>query len=337
MKATVDAFDGTVTLYAMDENDPVLQTWMKAFPGMVQPHETISDELRAHFRYPEDMFKVQRELLTKYHVKNAQEFYSTQTFWNVPQDPTIEGGLDPNSDTANQPPYYVYAQAPGQDKPTFQITSALTPLARQYLAAWMTVSSDPEDYGKMTVLKLPTGGGQQLEGPVQVQNAFQSNPKFTQDRTLLGNQSVDIIYGNLLTLPVAGGFLYVEPVYIQQRNAQSYPQLARVLVSFGGRIGVASTLNEALDEVFGEGTGEAATGPAQEEAGGDGSGDDEQQQAPPPKDEQREPDQQKTPPQDSGDSDMDQAVADILGRKACDLAYTHFALGGNLGVRWVLP
>src|SRR5690606_28183277 len=129
--------------------------------------------------------------------------------------------------------------------------------------------------------------------------------------TLLGNQSVDIIYGNLLTLPVAGGFLYVEPVYIQQRNAQSYPQLARVLVSFGGRIGVASTLNEALDEVFGEGTGEAATGPAQEEAGGDGSGDDEQQQAPPPKDEQREPDQQKTPPQDSGNSDMDQAVADI--------------------------
>jgi uncharacterized membrane protein (UPF0182 family) len=311
VKATVDAFDGTVTLYAMDENDPVLQTWMKAFPGMVQPHETISDELRAHFRYPEDMFKVQRELLTKYHVKNAQEFYSTQTFWNVPQDPTIEGGLDPNSDTANQPPYYVYAQAPGQDKPTFQITSALTPLARQYLAAWMTVSSDPEDYGKMTVLKLPTGGGQQLEGPVQVQNAFQSNPKFTQDRTLLGNQSVDIIYGNLLTLPVAGGFLDVEPVYIQQRNAQSYPQLARVLVSFGGRIGVASTLNEALDEVFGEGTGEAATGPAQEEAGGDGSGDDEQQQAPPPKDEQREPDQQKTPPQDSGNSDMDQAVADI--------------------------
>ena len=167
------------------------------------------------------MFKVQRELLTKYHVKNAQEFYSTQTFWNVPQDPTIEGGLDPNSDTANQPPYYVYAQAPGQDKPTFQITSALTPLARQYLAAWMTVSSDPEDYGKMTVLKLPTGGGQQLEGPVQVQNAFQSNPKFTQDRTLLGNQSVDIIYGNLLTLPVAGGFLYVEPVYIQQRTPRA--------------------------------------------------------------------------------------------------------------------
>lgn len=263
VKATVDAFDGTVTLYSMDDNEPVLKAWRNVFPGIVKPSSEVTPELREHFRYPEDIFKVQRELLTKYHVRNPQEFYSTQTFWNVPQDPTQEGGLDPNSDTAKQPAYYLLAQAPGQNDPRFQLTSALTPLARQYLAAWATVSSDPEDYGRITVLRLPTGGGQQLEGPVQVQNAFQSNPKFTQDRTLLGNQSVDIIYGNLLTLPVAGGFLYVEPVYIQQRNAQSYPQLARVLVSFGGRIGVASTLNGALDEVFGEGSGDAATGPAQ--------------------------------------------------------------------------
>ncbi|CAM3177508.1 UPF0182 family protein [Saccharomonospora xinjiangensis] len=307
VKATVDAYDGTVTLYEMDKKDPVLKTWMKTFPGLVKPNKEITPELREHFRYPEDIFKVQRELLTKYHVKNAQEFYSTQTFWNVPQDPTEEGGLDPNSDTANQPPYYIYAQAPGQKEPTFQITSALTPLARQYLAAWVTVSSEPDEYGKMTVLKLPTGGGQQLEGPVQVQNAFQSNPKFTQDRTLLGNQSVDIIYGNLLTLPVAGGFLYVEPVYIQQRNAQSYPQLARVLVSFGGRIGVASTLNEALDEVFGEGTGEAATGPADDGSSGGDTGD---QQQPP-----QNPggDDQASPPAngDQNEAEIAQAVDDI--------------------------
>jgi uncharacterized membrane protein (UPF0182 family) len=159
----------------------------------------------------------------------------------------------------------------------------------------VTVSSDPKSYGKISVLRLPTGGGQQLEGPVQVQNAFQSNPKFTQDRTLLGNQSVDLIYGNLLTLPVAGGFLYVEPVYIQQKNAQSYPQLARVLVSFGGRIGVASTLNGALDEVFGKGTGQAATGPAE---GG----------APPPPDQKQE---QKPGGGGGGNPDLDKAVTDI--------------------------
>ncbi|MFC4001836.1 UPF0182 family protein [Prauserella oleivorans] len=304
VKATVDAFDGTVNLYQVDDKDPVLSAWMNVFPGIVKPSSEVTNELREHFRYPEDMFKIQRELLTKYHVQNPQEFYSTQTFWNVPQDPTQEGGLDPNSDAAKQPPYYVLAQAPGQNQPTFQLTSALTPLARQYLAAWVTVSSDPENYGKMTVLRLPTGGNQ-LEGPVQVQNAFQSNPAFTQDRTLLGNQSVDIIYGNLLTLPVAGGFMYVEPIYIQQRNAQSYPQLARVLVSFGGKIGFASTLNGALDQVFGEGTGEAATGPAQ------GSPDDATgaPTTPPPTGTQ----QQQPPPADggSGNADLSQAVADI--------------------------
>ncbi|MFF5991971.1 UPF0182 family protein [Prauserella flavalba] len=302
VKATVDAFNGTVNLYEMDQNDPVLDAWMKVFPGMVKPNSEISSELRDHLRYPEDLFKIQRELLTKYHVQRPQEFYSTQTFWNVPQDPTQPGGLDPNSDAAKQPPYYVLAQSPGQDQPTFQLTSALTPLARQYLAAWATVSSDPDSYGEITVLRLPTGGSQ-VEGPVQVQNAFQSNPAFTQDRTLLGNQSVDILYGNLLTLPVAGGFLYVEPIYIQQRNAQSYPQLARVLVSFGGRIGFSSTLNGALDEVFGEGTGDAATGPAQEPP------DDTGTSTPSP---ESPTDQQQPPPATGGNNaDLDQAVADI--------------------------
>ncbi len=312
VKATVDAFDGTVELYEMDQKDPVLDTWMDIFPGMVKPHSEITDELRQHFRYPNDIFKVQRELLTKYHVNNAQEFYSTQTFWNVPQDPTEEGGTDPTQNVANQPPYYLYAEAPGQDQPQFQLTSALTPLERQYLAAWMTVSSHPDNYGRMTVLKLPTSGGQQLEGPIQVQNAFQSNPKFTQDRTLLGNESVNIIYGNLLTLPVAGGFLYVEPVYIQQRQDQSYPQLARVLVSFNGRIGVASTLSESLDQVFGEGTGEAATGPA--EGTGDGSeGSPDQQEQTPPEDGEQPPEQGQQPPQDgqSQSPEANQAVADI--------------------------
>ncbi|ASR34416.1 hypothetical protein BAY61_04760 [Prauserella marina] len=307
VKATVDAFDGNVDLYSMDDNEPVLKAWRSVFPDTVKSESEISPELRQHFRYPEDMFKIQRELLTKYHVRNPQEFFSTQTFWNVPQDPTQEGGLDPNSDAAKQPAYYMLAQAPGQEQPTFQLTSALTPLARQYLAAWVTVSSDPDDYGKINVLRLPTDGSVQLEGPVQVQNAFQSNPKFTQDRTLLGNQSVDIIYGNQLTLPVAGGFLYVEPIYIQQRNAQSYPQLARVLVSYGGKIGFDSTLNGALDDLFGEGTGQAATGPAQDEPA---VPDDETDTSTPPPSETNE---QSVPPANGGgdNADLEQAVADI--------------------------
>ncbi|MCP2253700.1 hypothetical protein LY13_002454 [Prauserella aidingensis] len=316
VKATVDAFDGTVDLYQMDKQDPVLKAWMKTFPGVVKPKSQISDELEQHFRYPEDIFKLQRELITQYHVENAQEFYATQTFWNVPQDPTTDGGLDPNSDAAKLPAYYTYSQSPWQDEPHFQLTSALTQLRRQYLAAWMSVSSDPGSYGDIRVLRLPTSGERQIEGPVQVQNAFQSHPEFTQDRTLLGNQSVDLIYGNLLTLPVADGFLYVEPIYVQQRNSQSYPQLARVIVSFGGRIGFDSTLKGALDQVFGEGSGDAATGPESGDAAGqDGSGNNGDNQ----QGDNQQGDNQQGGNQDGGNNndgggnsgEMNQVVQDI--------------------------
>ncbi|HEV7976877.1 UPF0182 family protein [Amycolatopsis sp.] len=259
VKATVDAFNGTVTLYSIDDKEPVLNAWEKVFPGLVKPSSEISPDLRAHFRYPEDLFKVQRELLAKYHVNDPQEFYAQQAFWSIPQDPTQEGGANANAaGVANQPGYYVLADAPGENKTTFQLTSPLTGLQRQYLAAWVSVSSDPGDYGAMRVLRLPTAaaGASQVDGPVQVQNRFQSDPNFAQQRTFYTNQSVNIIFGNLITLPVAGGFLYVEPMYIRQRNQNSYPQLARVLVAFGPKIGFSSTLQGALDQVFGAGTGE---------------------------------------------------------------------------------
>ncbi|GAB2960781.1 UPF0182 protein [Amycolatopsis acidiphila] len=266
VKATVDAFDGTVTLYSVDDKDPVLKAWESVFPGTVKPSSDISPDLRAHFRYPEDLFKVQRELLAKYHVDDPQEFYTTNTFWNVPQDPTQEGGTNLDaSGLANQPGYYVLAEAPGEGSPTFQLTSSLTALQRQYLAAWMSVSSDPKDYGTIRVLRLPTtaAGNSQVDGPVQVQNKFQSDSRFAQERTLFSNQSVTVIFGNLITLPLEGGFLYVEPVYIQQRNQNSYPQLARVLVAYGSKVGFASTLGDALKQVFGDGANQQATSPTQ--------------------------------------------------------------------------
>jgi uncharacterized membrane protein (UPF0182 family) len=266
VKATVDAFNGTVTLYSVDDKDPVLKAWEQVFPGTVKPSSAISPDLRAHFRYPEDLFKVQRELLAKYHVGDPQEFYTTNTFWNVPQDPTQEGGTNLDaSGLANQPGYYVLAQAPSESQATFQLTSPLTALQRQYLAAWMSVSSDPADYGTIRVLRLPTtaAGNSQVDGPVQVQNKFQSDSRFAQERTLFSNQSVTVIFGNLITLPLAGGFLYVEPVYIQQRNQNSYPQLARVLVAYGSKVGFASTLGDALKQVFGDSANQGPTAPTQ--------------------------------------------------------------------------
>jgi uncharacterized protein len=261
VKATVDAYDGTVTLYAFDESDPVLKTWMKAFPGTVQPASAISPELRAHFRYPEDQFKVQRELLTRYHVDNPIEFYGNVSFWDVPSDPTVQAG---GAGGAPQPPYYVLAGAPSAEgqatsTPVFQLTSALVFRNRDILSAYMSVSSDPDTYGQITVLQLPPDT--QTLGPQQVQTRFVGSPEVSANLGLLsrGGQST-IDYGNLLTLPVAGGLLFVEPVYIERANQQSsYPQLARVLVFYNGRVGYDANLSVALDEVFGAGAGAAAT------------------------------------------------------------------------------
>jgi len=259
VKATVDAYDGTVTLYAFDEQDPVLQTWSKVFPGTVQPEATISDGLRAHLRYPEDQFKVQRELLTEYHVDNAGEFFSTVSFWDVPSDPTVQGATGgPGGDA--QPPYYLLAGLPDQQGASFQLTSALVSRARQFLSAYVSVSSDPVNYGEITVLELPAET--QTTGPQQVQALFLGSPEVSQEIGLLSRQGqTNVNYGNLLTLPVAGGLLYVEPVYIERAGSSgsSYPVLARVLVSYNGQVGFAASFGAALEQIFGPGAGRGTT------------------------------------------------------------------------------
>ena len=248
VKATVNAYTGKVTLYAFDESDPVLKTWMKTYPGIVQPKSAISPQLQEHLRYPEDLFKVQRELLTRYHVTDPRQFFNTQDFWRVPADPTTGQG-------AAQPPYYIVAQAPGQEAPVFQLTSALNALSRDNLAAYVTVSSDPEDYGEMQVLELP--GSQAVLGPGQVQGRFGSQSEIAQTITLLNSQGSQVRYGNLLTLPVGGGLLYIEPLYVEAAGLP-YPILQRVLVAFGDRVAFASSLTGALDTLFGAGAGQQA-------------------------------------------------------------------------------
>jgi uncharacterized membrane protein (UPF0182 family) len=315
VKATVDAFDGTVTLYAIDESDPVLKAWESVFPGTIK-HVPISESLREHFRYPEDLFKVQRTLLAQYHVDEAGQFYSTQTFWDVPSDPTGEN--QSNANVGNQPPYYVLAQAPGQSEPTFQITSAMTLLNRDFLAAWVSVSSDPEDYGQFRVLRLPTEDRPQ--GPVQVQNAFRTTDEVTENRTLFNNPSVTVRYGNLLTLPLAGSLMYVEPIYIEQKDENAFPQLARVLVYYNGEIGFAPDIREALDEALGV-TGGGTTAPP---------ADDEEEQtsssAPPSSEPSAEPDTGGQSPE------LAAAVADIadaLNRLKDARANNDFAAEGQ--------
>jgi uncharacterized membrane protein (UPF0182 family) len=250
VKATVDAYDGTVDLYAFDEKDPLLQTYEKAFPGTIKPASDISDELRSHFRYPEDLFKLQRDVLTQYHVDNPSDFYNANDFWQVPSDPT-------ENTAESQPPYYVLSQRVSEANSTFQLTSALNALNRENLSAYMAVSSDPASYGEIQVLQLP--GNTQFRGPKQVFQSFNTNSEVRPDLTLFDSASSQAVFGNLLTLPIGtNGLLYVEPLYVAGTGENAFPLLQKVLVNYGDRVGYANTFAAALDQVFGSGAGDAA-------------------------------------------------------------------------------
>jgi uncharacterized protein len=263
VKATVDAYDGTVKLYQWDTKDPVLATWSKAFPGTVTPKSAMSKSLLEHVRYPEDLFGVQRDVLSTYHVKTADAFYGGQDFWRVPTDPSSLG-----ANAGIQPPYYMTLKLPGQDKAAFSLTSSFVPRGnRQNLTAFAAVNSDNgPDYGKISVLQLPRSTN--ISGPSQVASNFEAKPEVAQALSLLRQGGSDVVLGNLLTLPVGGGLLYVQPVYVRATaNTSAYPLLQKVLVSFGDVIGFDNTLKGALDQVFGGNSGTVLNNTSQSNSG----------------------------------------------------------------------
>ncbi len=264
VKATVDAYDGTVKLYQWDTKDPILATWSKAFPGTVTPKSAMSKSLLEHIRYPEDLFGVQRDVLSSYHVKTADAFYGGQDFWRVPTDPSSLG-----ANAGIQPPYYMTLKLPGQEKAAFSLTSSFVPRGnRQNLTAFASVNSDfGPDYGKISLLQLPRSTN--IPGPSQVASNFEAKPEVAQALSLLRQGGSDVVLGNLLTLPVGGGLLYVQPVYVRATaNNAAYPLLQKVLVSFGDVIGFDNTLKGALDQVFGGNSGTNLNNTSQTNSGG---------------------------------------------------------------------
>jgi uncharacterized membrane protein (UPF0182 family) len=247
VKAVVNAYTGAVTLYAWDQHDPILQTWMRAFPGIIKPKRDIPSYLMPHLRYPPDLFEVQRQVLGQYHVLSAQSFYGGQNFWAVPNSPS--------DSQASQPPYYQTMTMPGVAT-QFSVTSSLVQRGRQNMAAYLAVDSDPQSagYGMIRVLQLPQDTA--ILGPQQVQGTFESDPNISSQLSLYRQNGSKVIEGDLITLPVAGGLIYEEPFYIQAAGAAgststgSYPVLKRIAVSFDGNIGFGPTLQNALSQVI---------------------------------------------------------------------------------------
>ena len=281
VKATVNAYDGSVTLYAWDTEDPILKAWGEVFPKSLHSHTEISGELMSHLRYPADYFKAQREQLSTYHVTDAGEFFGQQDFWQVPPDPTQPVPQNPDGSDGTQdpqPPMYLSMQVPGTDSPRFSLSSSFIPAQGQnVLTGYLAVDSEtgsesgnPADsYGKMRLLVLPASNP--VNGPGQVQATFNSEPNVSRALNLLKSGNSEVINGNLLTVPIGGGLLYVQPVFLQSSSAgggTQYPLLQMVLVSFGDKIGFAPTLDEALDLVFGGDSGANAGDASVSDTGG---------------------------------------------------------------------
>ena len=283
VKAVVDAYDGTVTLYEWDEQDPMLKAWSSAFPGLVKDRDSIPDELLSHMRYPEDLFKVQRNMLAEYHVTQPRTFYEGSDRWRVPEDPTKQ--------SQSQPPYRLSVRTPsGGPEPVFSLTSVYVPESRQNLASFISVDADAakDEYGTIRILRLPSNT--QIPGPSQIANQFGADQEIQNALLAFTRTNSKAVYGNLLTLPVGDGLLYVQPLYTLRESGEgTYPVLRYALVSFGNDVGYGPTLASALDDVLGvtgsdesladpgegqTGTGgEEGTSGGQEGAGGEATGD----------------------------------------------------------------
>jgi uncharacterized membrane protein (UPF0182 family) len=266
VKATVDAYSGKVTLYAWDDQDPVLKAWRSVFPSTVLNMSEMSGQLISHVRYPEDMFRVQRFILGRYHVTDPTSWYRADDVWRTPPDPSASNDTD---NTSKQPPYYLTMQLPGQTAPTFSLYSTYIPgsgtaESRGILTGYLAVDADAgstqgtkrADYGKLRLLVLPRETI--VNGPTQVQAQFQSDPTIKSQLNLLnigGSGGSSVIPGNLLTIPVGGGLLYVEPVYVKSSSGSSYPLLRKVLTSFGTKVAFEDTLDQSLNTLFGGNSG----------------------------------------------------------------------------------
>ncbi len=251
VKAVVDAYDGTVTLYVSDPDDPLIQAYQRMFPGLYVPMSNMPADLRRHVRYPEDLFNVQADKYRTYHMQDPQVFYNKEDVWEVPQERYQAEERPVQS-------YYIIMRLPGDEKAEFILMLPFTPRGKDNMVAWLAARCDGEHYGELTVFKFPKG--KLVSGPRQIETQVDQDPTISQQLTLWNQLGSQVIRGNLLVIPIAGGILYAEPLFIQGQGAKM-PQLQRVITVCGSRVSMQPTLEESLKALFG--TQKAAPPPVQ--------------------------------------------------------------------------
>jgi hypothetical protein len=259
VKAVIDAYDGTMDLYVIDPDDPLIQANESIFPGVFKPIAELSPDIISHFRFPEDLFRVQTDMYTLYHMTEPDQFYTVADPWQIARDPSNSPRPALRAPFADDPmlPYYLLMKLPGDDTLSFLLMQPFTPRDRPNMVSFMVAKSGPlEEYGRIIDFALPADS--QIDGPGQVGNFINQDPVISAEFTLLGQTGSRVIQGNMLVIPIEESLLYVQPVYISaddEGSAGGIPEFKRVVVSFDGQIEMRDTLDQALEAIFGDSTG----------------------------------------------------------------------------------
>ena len=242
VKVVVDAYDGAVTYYVAEQDDPLIRTYERVFPTLFQPLDKMPAGLRNHVRYPEDMFQIQAEMYLKYHITDPQGFYNQEDLWSIPQEVYYDASI-------TMEPYYVNMRLPGETREEFVLILPFTPRNKPNLVAWLAARMDGPSYGMLQSFRFPKD--RQIDGPAQVEARISNDPEIARQVNLWNQGGSRVIRGNLLVIPIGQSILFVEPLYLQAANL-NFPELKRVVVASGDKVYMAGSLPEGLRALVGQ-------------------------------------------------------------------------------------
>jgi uncharacterized membrane protein (UPF0182 family) len=261
VKATVDAYDGTVTFYVWDAGDPIIRSWQKAFPKLFRPGSEMPETVRAHVRYPEDLFRVQTSIYERYHMTDPTDFFTNEDAWVIPPDPNLSDAVGVVDQSQETQPYYVLMRLPGAEKEEYVLILPMNPRGKRNMTSWIAAKSGPEDYGRLFDFRFPKGT--QVDGVGQVHARINAFREFSEARTLLGREGSTVVFGDLLVTPIDDSILYVQPIFVQGET-NAIPELTFIILATSDRIVMGGSLDEALSRlVGGEGIPSAGAGGGQ--------------------------------------------------------------------------
>jgi uncharacterized membrane protein (UPF0182 family) len=242
VKVTVDAFHGTVAYYIADPDDPVIRTYAKVFPGLLQPLQAMPRDLQTHLRYPEDLMTVQARMYATYHMEDPQVFYNKEDLWTIPR--RQQEGREREME-----PYFTVMRLPGEAKEEFVLLTAFNPIRRDNMIALMVARSDVPNYGGLIVYLLPKQ--KLVYGPRQIDARIDQDPVISQQLALWNQQGSRVLRGSLLAIPIEQSLIYVQPLYLSATEQGALPELRRVIVAYANQIAMEPTLDQSLRRIFG--------------------------------------------------------------------------------------